>query len=243
MFENLIVFLKKPHYIHSNNNSLFYNIKSLFICFFFGYLCVFVCSFIAKFLLFLIDFDPVSYIFQKQEETLFKDSSVWNNALYILFLAPIIEEIIFRLSLNLKKINILISGSIAILILVGEKILKINLTNIQDYYFKFGTLVLFLAFVYIVKQSWFDNIRDKYFSFYFYLVTILFALLHIGNFNSSIPSHLFWAIPLLILPQFIMGMFFGYMRLKSGVIWAIALHILMNTPAVLIYLSKQFLLN
>lgn len=77
--------------------------------------------------------------------------------------------------------------------------------------------------------------RDKFLSwnypYFFYSLTILFALIHFSNFSYSASNLLF--APILVLPQFIGGFFMGFIRIKQGFIWSFFLHALHNAIFIL----------
>ena len=91
--------------------------------------------------------------------------------------------------------------------------------------------VVFTAFLifYIFNRRMAEN-RDKFLSsnypYFFYSLTILFALIHISNFSYS-ASHLLFA-PIIVLPQFVASFLFGFIRIKQGFIWGFFLHALHN---------------
>jgi hypothetical protein len=60
----------------------------------------------------------------------------------------------------------------------------------------------------------------------FYAFALAFGLLHILNFNLTTNVLLF--APLLVLPQIILGGYFGYIRVKFGLQWSILLHAMYN---------------
>lgn len=57
----------------------------------------------------------------------------------------------------------------------------------------------------------------KYLGIVFYSATLLFACLHIYNFDFS--EFKTWMLPLLVFPQFILGLYLGFVRLKLNT-WA-----------------------
>jgi len=72
-------------------------------------------------------------------------------------------------------------------------------------------------------------VEDKWHTYYkslFYLSALIFAIAHLTNYDD-LTSILFF-IPLLIAPQFTLGLFSGYMRVKFGFIWGFYLHCLHN---------------
>ncbi|WP_298764680.1 CPBP family intramembrane glutamic endopeptidase [uncultured Polaribacter sp.] len=56
----------------------------------------------------------------------------------------------------------------------------------------------------------------------FYIFAILFGFVHI--FNFEITTNVIILSPLLVLPQILLGGYLGYIRIRFGLIWAIALH-------------------
>jgi len=64
------------------------------------------------------------------------------------------------------------------------------------------------------------------FSFVFYLSAIFFALIHTTNFGSNNP--IFYLIPILVLPQFIMGLFLGYLRVRYNFMLGYLMHAIHN---------------
>jgi len=64
------------------------------------------------------------------------------------------------------------------------------------------------------------------FSFVFYLSAIFFALIHTTNFGSNNP--IFYLIPILVLPQFIMGLFLGYLRVRYNFMLGYLMHVIHN---------------
>ena len=226
-------FLKKPQFIFIEKCLI--NKLILFVfCFCLMFTLIVIISIFTKFLLFFIDFEATKKIIEIQYNNLFK-YELWKNVIYIVLIGPLIEEIIFRLPLRLNKKYLSISTIFAILILIGGGLFSIKL-NTTDAYIKFGMLFSSLATIYFFPINIINKIKFQYYHYYFYFITILFGMIHIGNFENSIPMKYIWFIPILILPQIIMAIFFGYIRLKNGILWSITMHSLTNLPAVVIYL-------
>ena len=118
-------------------------------------------------------------------------------------LLPFIEELIFRLYLRLPQ-NIPLQSFIIIASFTGQK----NKEKLKAY----------------IEQRW-----RTYYKIIFYLAAFIFALVHISNFEYSITLLAF--TPLLVAPQFAVGLFTGYLRVKYGFIWGFYLHALHNLIA------------
>ena len=69
--------------------------------------------------------------------------------------------------------------------------------------------------------------KDKnYFKFILYASVLLFAAVHMTNFEMS--TKVYYFAPLLVAPQLILGVFLGYARVKLGLRWSICLHAMYN---------------
>jgi len=219
-----------PSLDNSNNKSF----KEKFIYFLYSLVLVYFMSLfifmVVRILFYVIDYDIAKEIFANQKATIFTGSII-NNIFYILLIAPVIEEIIFRLPLNLNKVNLYIGFSIYYFLRMGGEFYEGNLNNYYLYIKILGVMALWL-FIYKIKLSF---LKAHYF-FYFYLMVALFAAIHIVNFIDFLPEKYCIFIPLLVLPQFIMGIIAGFVRIKLGFLWSIALHICINSPSIFIYL-------
>jgi membrane protease YdiL (CAAX protease family) len=68
---------------------------------------------------------------------------------------------------------------------------------------------------------WFFR-ESKYFRLAFYTSAVAFALVHVSNFPNF--SQVWFLAPLLISPQFFLGLFLGYIRVRFGLLWAMIFH-------------------
>ncbi|SHI91153.1 CPBP family intramembrane glutamic endopeptidase [Pseudozobellia thermophila] len=64
------------------------------------------------------------------------------------------------------------------------------------------------------------------FPYIFYLLTLIFGFYHILNFEFT--STTLWLSPLLVAPQLSVGVFLGFIRVRFGLPWSIALHAAYN---------------
>ncbi|WP_341222053.1 CPBP family intramembrane glutamic endopeptidase [Polaribacter atrinae] len=65
-------------------------------------------------------------------------------------------------------------------------------------------------------------VKPKSFKYAFYIFTLIFGFIHISNFE--ITTNVLLLSPILILPQLLVGGYFGYIRVKFGLLWAMLLH-------------------
>lgn len=106
----------------------------------------------------------------------------------IIFIAPLFEEFIFRFPLVFKR-NYLLRAMISLQ--SGNS--KNGKSLVEDKYRKF----------------W-----DKHYTIIFYFSAFIFSLIHMSNYTAN--SMNIFIILLLISPQFILGVLFGFIRVKIG---------------------------
>lgn len=78
------------------------------------------------------------------------------------------------------------------------------------------------------------NFWNRKYGYVFYLATVAFALLHIKNYDFE--STKFFLFPILVLPQFILGLFVGYLRVRYNFMSGYLLHALHNAVFITIAL-------
>lgn len=162
---------------------------------------------------------------------LFKESVFLSFAIFILIL-PFIEELVFRLPLRYKKVNFI--PFIVLITSINGVIL------FETFHFPLSLSIPLLVVVtailifYIFNRNMAEKretILSSNYPLYFYAVTTLFALAHLSNFNYSVSLLLF--APIVVLPQFVGGFLFGFIRIKQGFIWGFFLHALHNAILIL----------
>jgi len=79
--------------------------------------------------------------------------------------------------------------------------------------------------------------KEKQFKIGFYVFAILFGFVHITNFN--ITTTVLLLSPLLVLPQTLVGGYLGYIRVRFGLLWSMALHSSYNGILMLVSFSAM----
>lgn len=139
-------------------------------------------------------------------ETLFQSIPVWSFLLLSILIIPFFEELVFRHYLRFNQ-NILVRFIIWLFSLTGKgKGKKIN-DKLNRYW-------------------------NKKFLIIFYFSAIIFGLAHISNYNSS--ATIFYLFPVLVLPQFFVGIFTGYLRVRYNFFVGYFLHALHNAVFIII---------
>jgi membrane protease YdiL (CAAX protease family) len=145
-------------------------------------------------------------------------------------LGPIVEEISFRLILKPSYKNFIFLTFFFILLsaitLIRQKI---------SYLIVFLTLGV-ISFIIWGNKVYLKKIQIlflKRFSYVFYISCFLFGMVHITNY-TPLNYKVILIFPILILSQIIGGAFFGYIRMKFGIVYSILFHSIFNFPPFLI---------
>jgi membrane protease YdiL (CAAX protease family) len=149
----------------------------------------------------------------------------------ILIGAPIFEELIFRYPLKHPKYYFFV--------LVNTFYFFASSYFRSNLYFT-GILLLGATFIVLVKIKTPKRIEvffEKYFLVFFLILNLIFALIHLSNYELGSTKKIFYVI--LIFPQFVSGLLFGYFRMRFGFIWCIFSHFYHN----LIVVGLHYLIN
>lgn len=213
--------------------------KVLFL--FKSYLVLFICTLLSVFIIMIIDAFIVKILHQHSIWNEMRNSNsrvklmfVRNSYLIIAIVIPLIEEIIFRLPLNLKKSSIAISLSILYLRFSGNFLTHLlDITKTEDLIKIIIAVIIFLLLMLILKQDKLNRFKREHFKYIFYFIGVSFGLIHILNFHN-INYLLFFFYPIFVLPQILMGLIIGNIRIKYGFIWGWVLHCLINSTSFLL---------
>ncbi|WP_456378185.1 CPBP family glutamic-type intramembrane protease [Lutibacter sp.] len=134
---------------------------------------------------------------------------------------PLIEELGFRLFLRPKKL-FFINLSLSI---ISFYIIGFIFTDLQINYRIGISFIIFIISSVYAKNSM-KIIKNNY-AKVFYLSSFIFALLHLKAYHSLTLTQ-YILFPLIILPYFIYGLSFSYVRVKTNILLAILLHIVIN---------------
>ncbi len=141
--------------------------------------------------------------------------------LIILFGAPIFEELVFRYPLKYPKYYFFI-----LFVIIYFFVSSTYRSNI----FFFGILLIcaiFFLLVNVKTPKIIEAFFKKHFVVFFVIFNIIFSMLHLYNFELEGTKKAFYII--LILPQFLSGLLFGYFRMKFGFFWGVFSHFYYNS--------------
>jgi hypothetical protein len=177
----------------------------------------------------ILHYDSILAEFKKSREHINK--YIW---IKIVFLTPLIEEILFRLALKKSKWNLAIFAAFLTFAALYESFYKINLQNVNFYYSLGGAF--FMGCIFYFKSEYLSKVTVENYRYIIASSIILFGLMHILNIKPICSLILFY--PFYVIPQMIMGYFISNMRLKFNFWWGLALHCLINLISVIFYNIK-----
>ncbi|TXD50887.1 MULTISPECIES: CPBP family intramembrane glutamic endopeptidase [unclassified Polaribacter] len=77
----------------------------------------------------------------------------------------------------------------------------------------------------------------KIFKWAFYTFAIIFGMIHISNFGITL--NVILLAPILVAPQIILGGYLGFIRVRFGLLWSIALHAFYNGVLMALTLAPE----
>lgn len=159
---------------------------------------------------------------------------------------PLVEEILFRLSLIYSRCNFSFTlGGLSFLFLNNMLKANVSLTIENSSFIRIVVSIIISIIIGTIFYSFskkYNNILNQFhrnnFKVLFYLSSIIFALLHISNFEMNLYS--FLISPLMTLPQLLFGLAAGFIRVKYGFLYCFFIHILSNVipTVIIIYFFK-----
>lgn len=163
---------------------------------------------------------------------------VWGFVGFAVLLGPFFEEIAFRLAMRFRLRYIFVGGIAFVLYMTQAASYLVEKHSEQGVFYLYGGAVIFLVlfltlcvkYQAVIARRWVTN-----FPLVFYVLSFAFALIHIFNFEEF-PLRVVLLAPIITLPQFILGIGMGYLRMRFGFWYGCLFHILNNGFALSVYL-------
>ncbi len=145
------------------------------------------------------------------------------EALSILIIAPVVEEILFRIHLSGKKKHIW-----AIFLMVLSSVFML----IPDLFVWILIIILLFGGFFLLYYEEISSIlAGRFFNHLFYFSSVLFAMVH---FHQVDANHILIKILVIIMFFFPLGIYFGYMRKRYGLASSILAHSFYNLSVLVI---------
>ncbi|MGZ3873218.1 MAG: hypothetical protein ACXVJD_09890 [Mucilaginibacter sp.] len=188
------------------------------------------------FVIHVLHFQPISPVQHDGISRIFHKLGFWKAAVYIGLIGPLLEEMVFRLPLSLKKKHIALAFAAALFLFAGVIFL-----HFKGLLVNFSIRLVLSAAVYftgiLLLPAGLSVIGYRFYKQLIVLSICLFGLMHIGNY-TPLQWPLIWIYPVYVLPQLLMGWAITYIRFKNGFLWGFALHCLINSVSVLFSMGK-----
>ncbi|WP_333820994.1 CPBP family glutamic-type intramembrane protease [Ohtaekwangia sp.] len=232
----MIYFLKRPYYIEERNTSISDNLKGFLIAYAVCMGAMFLLSPVLRILDLIITDTHHFSIYEQMLKTSSLIKIKYGNLtfLFVVLVGPFVEEVIFRLPLDLKKSSIALSIGVLTYRFTGNGFLTFDFLSVYTYLRLLFAIGLMILIFFYLPVSALSLIREKYFSYCFYFTAFIFAAVHLTNFYPF-NSNVLLFYPFFVLPQFIMGLCIGYVRVNCGFFYGWLLHALINLPSLLMH--------
>lgn len=222
---NIVRFIKHPTLNKAENDTPLAIFRRIIILISWLYVLVFPLAILITVLLKALNYSGVNAVNQFA-----MNGNFWTVLFLGALVAPLIEEITFRLPLRFSPTNLALSVFFALRI-IASYISRQYFPHENTFLYSWIIPIIFAAVLFSLCQSpqWKSRIMDWYvqkFSVFFYSLTILFGLLHITNYSDV--RNILLIIVLLGIPQIIVGIVLGYIRITYGFGYGLLMHSLYN---------------
>ena len=151
--------------------------------------------------------------------------------LTIFLVAPLLEECIFRLGLSFRKWQISIATASIPLYITWQHINHLTIVTASLYVL--GAIVIFLFIYYFTNDTFWHELKLRYFNSTVWLTAIAFGLIHMISFSTYSLILVPYMLCIISVP-FFAGCAITYFRINLGFWWGVGLHIFNNLPAILL---------
>lgn len=192
------------------------------------FLIVFVCEIIIAGVLFsMIGVEEENHKLTR----LMDEMSYWHIFILAVIIAPVTEEMIFRYYLTKPLVFI----SLVFALLIGG-FSYMCVSGLLVLYAAVPLLVLVISLAFYTLRS--EPVRKelvrsfvRYFPYIVYFSAAIFGFVHIFNFDDAMP---WYYTPILVFPQFVIGLFLAYVRVRNGIASSMLIHAVNNMIPMLI---------
>lgn len=145
-------------------------------------------------------------------------------------IAPVFEEILFRLGLSFKKWQVALNLAAIPLLAVYLNFCKISLLSTMICVIL--AVITFIAVYRFTSQKNWDNIKSKWLVTAIWITSIAFGLIHLRAFSFFSIEFLPYMLCMISVP-FFAGCACAYLRVNLGFGWGLSMHIFNNIPGII----------
>lgn len=171
------------------------------------------------------------------DPTTHKDKPLLQTVLLLLLIAPIVEEIIFRLGLSFKRQTVALWVGLLPIAITAYLFQRYNDWLLLAGMIVLGAILYWLIVRFTTDEQW-AGWKSRYLRLAMWISAIAFGLIHLKAFSvitwGLLPYCLFFC-----LRPGLVGCVFTYARVNLGFWWGVLFHIINNIPGVLILLAMN----
>ncbi|MGY6520491.1 MAG: CPBP family glutamic-type intramembrane protease [Mongoliitalea sp.] len=135
------------------------------------------------------------------------ENHLWLIVFAGIFIAPLLEEPVYRLHQNLKYSSLAWGFGLSFLLL-------------SEVWYPLILFWVYLAYLFIQL----NHGKQPSLKMVIWVSSILFGLVHMGNYTDFDYDKYFYLVPFLVGFQIVLGLILSYVRLTYGMKWAIIFH-------------------
>lgn len=164
----------------------------------------------------------LKYLFVNQPQIVLPIKVIF---LKVAIVAPIMEEILFRLLIRVNKFNLILFFIFLLISVLYEKYILPTVA----YYIFIGCFLVLLFYKNLNNKINIESNKSNFLSLLIFLSCFLFGLFHLSNFKDINTINII--VIAYLVSKTLSGFAFVLLRLKFGIIGSILLHIFINSLA------------
>lgn len=160
-----------------------------------------------------------------------KIGSLALSIITVIFIAPVLEEGIFRLGLSFRKWQVALSLALIPVAVLWQ---HFRVFSALQYVLCIGIAALVFAGIYFgTRQRMWSGLKDRYLVQASWIMSVAFGVMHLIAFSTVTWTLLPYCLCLTLIP-FFGGCACTYLRVNLGFRWGLAMHIFNNLPALIV---------
>ena len=163
------------------------------------------------------------------------DKPVWLTVVLLLIIAPVVEEIIFRLGLSFKRQTAAVWVGLLPIAIAGYLFQCYDNWLLMAAMAVVGAGLFWLVMHYTTDEQW-ATWKSRYLRLAMWISAIAFALIHLKAFSVITWALLPYCLTVILRPGLV-GCVITYARVNLGFWWGVLFHVANNVPAILALLA------
>ena len=166
-----------------------------------------------------------------------KDKPLLQTILLLIVIAPLVEEIIFRLGLSFKRQTVALWVGLLPVAITAYLFQCYNNWLLFAGMVVLGAMLYWLIVRYTTEEQW-AQWRSRYLRLAMWISAIAFALIHLKAFSVLTWGLLPYCLAITLRPGLV-GAVITYARVNLGFWWGVLFHVANNVPAVLLLIASS----